>query len=116
MRNHHGRPAFTVIELLVALTMLGVAVAALVAALTGDRRMRDLAESQRFAADRMRERLESLAVLPCGSDVAGASASVWGSDRWNATAAGSAWRLTDSIALRRAVSPIVIEASVTCLE
>ena len=50
-----NRRAFTLVELLVALIMVGVGVAGLVSALTGDRRLRDMAAAHAFAADRARE-------------------------------------------------------------
>src|SRR5579871_2262514 len=107
MKLHRGRRAFTLIELLVALILMGVAAAALVSALTGDRRLRDLASAQLFVADRARERLESLAGLPCAAAVSGTGTSAWGSERWSATATQSSWSLTDSLILARSAAPVV---------
>src|ERR1035437_3145421 len=53
MNRFRARHAFTLVELLVALVMLGVATVGLVSALTGDRRLRDLAASHTFAAERI---------------------------------------------------------------
>jgi len=113
-RARCARRAFTIIELLVALVLMGVAAAGLAGALTGDRRLRDLAAAQAFAADRARERLELLAALPCSSEASGTSASVWGLERWRASSSQVAWSLTDSLLLRRSAAPLVIEARVAC--
>ena len=114
MKRFRSRRAFTIVELLVALVMMGIAAAALVSALTGDRRLRDLAAAHAFAADRARERLEWLAALPCAADVAGRSASAWGVESWRASPEALAWRLTDSLVLRRWEAPLVVEARVAC--
>ena len=110
--------AFTLIEVLVALVILGVAAAGLVTALTGDHRMRETAAVHGFEAARVRERLERLATLPCSGDAAGATTSVWGVERWHAQASPLTWRLTDSILPRPSVrspqSPLVIEARIAC--
>jgi prepilin-type N-terminal cleavage/methylation domain-containing protein len=114
MNTHRDRRAFTLIELLVALVMLGVASAGLVSSLTGDRELRDMAAARSFAANRARDRLEQLAVMPCSADVSGTSASAWGSEKWRASTAGSVWSLTDSLMLRRSFVPVVIVARVAC--
>ena len=110
----HQRRAFTLVELLVALVMMGIAAAGLAGALTGDRRLRDMAAAYSFAAGRVRDRLELLAALPCLADASGASASAWGSERWRASPSRFAWHLTDSLVLRRLVEPLVVEARVAC--
>lgn len=116
MKLRRARRAFTLVELLVALMLMGVAAAALVSALSGDRRLRDLGAAHLFAADRTRERLESLAALPCGAAASGTSASAWGTERWNATAAQSSWILTDTLTLTRSKAPLVILARIACPE
>jgi prepilin-type N-terminal cleavage/methylation domain-containing protein len=111
---HRG---FTLVELLVALIMMGVAAAGLVSALTGDRWLRDAAAAHAYAADRARERLEQLAALPCTPSASGANASVWGSERWRASSSQLAWYLTDSVVMvRQAAAPVVIVARVACPE
>jgi prepilin-type N-terminal cleavage/methylation domain-containing protein len=110
----HARRAFTLIEVLVALVLMGAASAALAGTLTADRRLRDLSAVYAFAADRARERMELLAALPCSSDTAGTTASPWGSERWRASPSGGHWSLTDSLVLRRMAAPVVIEAHVAC--
>jgi prepilin-type N-terminal cleavage/methylation domain-containing protein len=111
-----NRRAFTLIELLVALIMMSVGVAGLVGALTGDRRLRDMAAAHTFAADRARERLELLATLPCSADASGTHASPWGSEHWRASPAQSAWLLSDSVMLAHSTVPLVIQARVACPE
>jgi prepilin-type N-terminal cleavage/methylation domain-containing protein len=116
MKLRETRQAFTIIEILVALILLGVAGAGLVSALTGDRRLRDLAAAQLFAADRARERLESLAALPCAAAASGTSASPWGSERWSAIATQNSWQLTDTLSLARVAAPLIVLARVACPE
>jgi len=114
MNPRRARRAFTLIEILVALVMMGVAAAGLVSALTGDHRLREMAAVHTFAADRARERLELLAVLPCAGDVSGTSVSALGAERWRASASPSAWQLTDSLVPRPPGHALVIEARVAC--
>lgn len=109
-----SRAAFSLVEVLMALSLLGVGLAGLTAALAGDRRIRDLAAAHARAAARARELLEVLAARPCPGDTAGSSADAWGSESWRATAADGAWALTDSLALRGSRTPLVIEARVAC--
>ncbi len=109
-----NRRAFTIIEVLVALILMGVASAGLVTALTGDRRIRDMSAAQLFAADRARDRVETLALLPCASGASGTSASQWGSERWHASFSQAGWSLVDSLVLARSAVPLVIQARVAC--
>lgn len=108
------RHAFTLIEVLVALGLMGVAAGALAAAMAGDHRLRERAAEQGFAATAARARLEMLAISPCSGDASGVTASARGVERWQARAAGAVWRLTDSIIPRSPAAPVVIEARVTC--
>ncbi len=114
MNLRRARRAFTLIEILVALIMMGVAAAGLVSALTGDHRLRDMAAVHTFAANRARERLELLAALPCAGDTSGTTVSALGAERWRASAAPPAWVLTDSIVPRPPAHVLVIEARVAC--
>ncbi len=109
-----NRRAFTLVEVLVALMMLGVGSAGLVAALTGDRKLRDASAAQLFAAGRTRARIEMLALLPCSADAAGTTGSAWGAERWHASVSQSGWSLTDSLVLVRSAVPLVIQARVAC--
>ena len=109
-----NRRAFTLVELLVALIMVGVGVAGLVSALTGDRRLRDMAAAHAFAADRARERVELLAGLPCAADTSGTAVSGWATEYWRASASQSQWSLTDSVVFAQSTVPLVMRASVAC--
>jgi prepilin-type N-terminal cleavage/methylation domain-containing protein len=109
-----NRRGFTLIEVLVALILLGVASAGLVTSLTGDRKIRDMSAAQLFAAGRARDRIETLALLACAADASGTSVSAWGSERWHASASPTAWSLTDSLVLTRSTVPLVIQARVAC--
>jgi prepilin-type N-terminal cleavage/methylation domain-containing protein len=108
------RRAFTLIEVLVALIIMGVGAAGLAGALAGDLRLRDLAAANALAAGVARDRLELLAALPCSADASGTSESAWGSERWRASASPSSWSLTDTLRLRRTAAPVVIRARVAC--
>ncbi|HEY2850673.1 MAG TPA: prepilin-type N-terminal cleavage/methylation domain-containing protein [Gemmatimonadaceae bacterium] len=108
------RRAFTLVEVLVAVVLMGVGSAALVTALTGDHRLRERAAESRFAAASARARIELLASLPCSADASGVTASAWGSERWSARVSASRWNLTDSVVPRPPAAPIVIEARVAC--
>jgi prepilin-type N-terminal cleavage/methylation domain-containing protein len=108
------RAAFSLVELLVAVTLLGVGAAGLALALAGDRRLRDLADSDARAADLARGRIELLVARPCGIDTAGTSIESWGVESWRAIAVRGAWHLTDSLVLRRSKVPLVMEARVAC--
>jgi type II secretory pathway pseudopilin PulG len=116
MNRSRARPAFTIVELLVALILAGAAAAGLASALIGDHRLRDLAAANSFAADRVRERLEWLAATPCASEASGRTSSPLGAETWRASADAFEWHLTDSLFLRRAAVPVVIEARVACPE
>lgn len=110
----HRRRAFTLVEVLVALVLMGVAAAGLVTALTGDHRLRAAAAAHSFAAARARERFELLAMLPCSGDASGATISGSGVERWRAQAAQPVWRLTDSLVPPAPAVPVVIEARIPC--
>ena len=111
----YTRSGFTIVELLVALIVLGVAAVGLVRALTGDRKLRDLAASQAFAAGQTRERIEWLAGLPCSGAASGSGSFTWGAERWHAVPSALSWNLTDTL-LPRANGTVVIRARVACPE
>jgi len=108
------RRAFTLIEVLVALVLMGVGAAALVTALSGDHRLRERAGAESFVAARARARLEFLAVRPCSGDTSGVVTAAWGAERWQARASASQWRVTDSLVPRPPAAPVVITARVAC--
>ena len=109
-----SRLAFTLVEVIVALALMGVAAAGLVTALTGDHHLREMAAVRSFAAARARERLELLAALPCSGDASGVTTSVWGVERWHSQLSLRTWHLTDSLVPPPPSIPIVIEARVAC--
>jgi prepilin-type N-terminal cleavage/methylation domain-containing protein len=110
----HLHRAFTLVEVLVALVLVGIGAAGLATALGGDHRLRESAAAHSVAAGRARERMELLAVLPCLRDSSGTTASDWGVERWRAQVSPSGWVLTDSLLPRALGVPIVIEARVMC--
>jgi prepilin-type N-terminal cleavage/methylation domain-containing protein len=110
------RRAFSLVEVVVALAVLGVSMAALALALAGDLRLRGLAAADAGAASSAQSRLELLATRACPGDTAGALATPWGGETWRAVASRRSWRLTDSLALRRSTASLVIEARVACIE
>ena len=114
MKSRGTRRAFTIVEVLVALVIMGVACAGLAGGLTGDRRLRDLAAAELSAADRARERMELLAALPCDAESSGTNDAAWGTERWRATPATAAWHLTDSLRIRGSVAPLVFDLRVAC--
>jgi hypothetical protein len=67
-----------------------------------------------LAAERLRARIELLARRRCGADTGGHALEPWGSDAWSAAVDSASWRLTDSLVLRRAAQPVVVEARVAC--
>jgi type II secretory pathway pseudopilin PulG len=110
------RRALSLVEVVVALAVLGVSMAALALALAGDHRLRSLAAANAGAARNARARLELLATRACPGDTAGAQTEPWGAEVWRAVVNGRTWRLTDSLMLRRSTAPLVIEARVACIE
>jgi prepilin-type N-terminal cleavage/methylation domain-containing protein len=110
------RRAFSLVEVVVALTVLGISVAALAPALAGDHRLRGLAAETAGAARTASAHLELLATRACPGDTAGAQVEPWGGEWWRAVANRRTWRLTDSLAVRRSTAPIVIDARVACIE
>jgi len=113
-RTHRRREAFSLAELLVALTLVGVAAAGLAVALAGDRRVRDLAASHAAASERVREHLELLASRRCGADTAEVTSWTWGRESWRATTVLGAWHLTDTVAPRPSGAPLLFEVRVAC--
>jgi type II secretory pathway pseudopilin PulG len=116
VRMMQSRRALSLVEVVVALCVVGVVAAALVTALAGDRRLRDLAAAHDGAARRTRARLEQLASRACTNDTSGSTLEAWGAESWRAIAGGGAWRLSDSLALRRSTAVLVIDARVACPE
>jgi type II secretory pathway pseudopilin PulG len=115
-RMIRSRRALTLVEVVVALSVVGVAGAALVAALVADLRLRNLASSHDAAAHRARDRLGQLAIRACVRDTSGSSLEAWGTEAWRATVEGRSWRLIDSASLRSSRAVLAIDARVGCPE
>jgi prepilin-type N-terminal cleavage/methylation domain-containing protein len=114
MSPAHPRTAFTLVELLVALALLGVGVTALATALLSDIRLRNLAAGESGAAAQLRDRIELLAVAPCTGDTSAAELAPWGAARWHASPRAGVWHLVDSVTPRRVHTALVIEVRVAC--
>jgi prepilin-type N-terminal cleavage/methylation domain-containing protein len=108
------RPGFTLVELLVALVLLGVGAAALATALAGERRLREMADVEAGIAIVTRERLETLAVRRCTAGFAGRRVERWGEERWTASPGAGAWTLIDTLAPRGTRAPVFITTRVSC--
>lgn len=108
------RAAFSLVELLVAIVLLGIGAAGLAGALAGERRLRTLAELHVGAARFLRERGEALQAIRCSADTGGVRADRWGVERWRAVPSGGAWWLLDSLVPPPPRKPIVVEARIAC--
>jgi prepilin-type N-terminal cleavage/methylation domain-containing protein len=111
-----SRRAFSLVEVVVAVVIMGIGVASLASALTADLRLRSRAVGRVLAAERLRARIELLARKRCTADTGGRTTESWGADAWRATVDSASWRLTDSLILRRAARPLVVEARIACPE
>jgi prepilin-type N-terminal cleavage/methylation domain-containing protein len=108
------RRAFTLVEVLVALVLLALAVAALGTTLTADRRLRTEALVYDAAALRLRERIEVLAARCAGADTSGWIAGAWGAERWRAVASAGAWSLSDSVLTADGRVTLAVDAAIVC--
>lgn len=108
------RVGFSLVEVLVALTLAAVAGAGLTVVQSGHRRLAELAAGHDEASQRVREHLEHLAGLACVADTAGSSSGRWGNERWRATIVTRRWVLVDSVSLPRARRVIVVGANIAC--
>jgi prepilin-type N-terminal cleavage/methylation domain-containing protein len=109
-----SRPAFSLVEVLIALVLLGVGAAGLASAQLGDQRLRAMAATHATLASRARDRWSALALLPCGADTAGTARGSWGRERWSATVADGRWLLVDSLRGPDDRTPILFSARVAC--
>jgi len=111
------RTAFSLVELLVALVLLAVGLAACVRAAAAVARLEGDAARRRLVADVLRARLDSLAATACGPDAAGRAASGGITEDWQATSDGRRWRLVVRAgAIGRPSLSRTWTASVRCLE
>ncbi len=108
------RRAFTLVEVLVALLLLAVAVAALTATISADRHVRTTAVARAEAANQLRERLEMLAARCGTADTGGINVGAFGVERWRGSAATDVWSLADSVYGSPGTLTVALEAQVPC--
>lgn len=109
------RRAFSLVELLTALMLLAVGLAAFVRAATAVARLENDALLRRALAGVTQARLDSLAAQPCGADRTGQASHAGVSERWSASNDGTRWLVTDSIVVRsRPALARVYAASLAC--
>lgn len=95
-----GRPGFSLAELLTALVLLGVGLAAFVRAAGAVARLENDARLRRALAVVMQARLDSLAARPCGLAQSGHAVHAGIDERWAAISDGRRWFVSDTIAVR----------------
>ena len=109
------RSGLSLIELLTALVLLAVGLAAYARAAGAVARLENDARLRRALADVTQARLDSLAALPCASARAGQAQFAGVGEKWSARSDGRRWTLTDSIAVRsRPTFARVYSATVAC--
>jgi len=105
-----SRRAFSLVELLTALVLLAVGLAAFVRAAASVARLEADARLRRTVGEVMRARLDTLRGLGCGGEAAGTAQHGGVRERWRARPDGARLALTDTIevaarpALARAVA------------
>lgn len=110
-----ARSAFSLVELLTALVLLAVGLAAFARAAGGVARLENDARLRRALADATQSRLDSLAAEPCGLARRGRAFHAGVDERWSATSDGRRWSLSDSIEVRaRPAMARVYAATVPC--
>jgi prepilin-type N-terminal cleavage/methylation domain-containing protein len=111
----HRRTAFSLIELLTALVLLAVGLAAFARAAGAVARLENDARLRRAIADVTQARLDSLAAAPCGPSRSGQAQFAGIGERWTATSEGRRWLVSDSLAVRaRPTLARAYTAIVTC--
>lgn len=96
----HRRSAFTLIELLTALVLLAVGLAAHTRAAGAVARLENDARLRRALADVTLARVDTLAAQPCGPARTGQAQRAGVGETWSASSDGRRWTLTDSISVR----------------
>lgn len=94
------RFAFSLVELLTALVLLTVGLAAFVRAAAAVARLENDARLRRALAVVMQARLDSLAARPCGPAHSGQALYAGISERWSAVGDGRRWLVSDTIVVR----------------
>ncbi|MHB1313107.1 MAG: prepilin-type N-terminal cleavage/methylation domain-containing protein [Gemmatimonadaceae bacterium] len=92
------RAAFSLAELLVALVLLAVGLAACVRAASAVARLEGDAGRRRRVAEVLRARLDSLAATACGPDAGDHATSGGVTEDWQATSDGRRWQLVVRVA------------------
>jgi len=96
---HTFRSAFTIVEALVAATIVGLASAALALSLAASGTLRQRASARTGAAELTVGRVATLGARGCSAaDTSGTTASHTLTERWGAQRAGAAWIYADTIA------------------
>jgi prepilin-type N-terminal cleavage/methylation domain-containing protein len=112
------RTAFTLVEIIVALTLLAVGAAGLASALTIDKKLRDASQVRTRMAAQLRMRIAAIAAARCVGDTSGVAHDWWGDERWRATSGGDRAHLVDSLIPSRpllAIRPTALETEIACL-
>ena len=91
------RSAFSLIELLIALVLLAVGLAAYARAAGAVARLENDARLRRAIAEVTQARLDSLAALPCGPARSGEAHFAGVGEQWSATSDGRRWEVRESI-------------------
>ncbi len=110
------RTGFSVVEAIVATTMLGVAGAMLAGTFSVLHAMRAHAAARAASSVAVAERVAVLARRPCAAgDTAGADRLGRAVSRWGARGLGAAWAFADSTAAPGGGPPVVTSGQVSCL-
>jgi type II secretory pathway component PulJ len=109
------RTGFSVVEAIVATTMLGVVGAMLAGTFSVVRAARARAEARGASALVVAERVATLARRPCtAADTAGGDRLGRAISRWAANRSGAAWAFADSTTAPGSGPPVVIAGQVPC--
>ena len=109
------RTAFALVEVIVALVLLGVGAAALATAIAGERRLLRLAGAESGVARAARERMNALSARACSADTGGRRVEPWGEERWAATPSVGEWTLADTLQFRTRRARVLLVTRLPCL-
>lgn len=112
----HRKPrAFTVVEAIIAIALLGVAAASLASAMAASTALRARANARFSAAAGSADRVSQLARRPCAAaDTGGAHQRSGITERWSATQTPDGWAVAETVFAARAPEPIVVKMVVAC--